>query len=190
MAKMYFKYGVMGSSKTAQALMQKFNFEERGLNVWLIKPKVDDRDGQNIVKSRVGLSCGAYPIDKDSINSIKDLMPMNTDIIICDEAQFLTKYQIDELREITRLFEIPVFCFGLRTDFTGQLFEGSKRLFEVADTFEEIKAICSCGNKATMNARIINGKVVTKGPKILIGGNDKYIGMCYHCWKKAIGREA
>lgn len=194
MGKLYFKYGVMGSSKTAQALMLKFNFTERGKNVWLLKPSIDNRDGEAFISSRIGLKEKATNITNTT--SIMNLFfetfrgPKKLDVIICDEAQFLTETQINELRCLSGDYDIPVFCFGLRTDFTGHLFEGSRRLFEVADTFEEIKSVCKCGNKATINARIDHkGKIVTTGPKILIGGNDKYIGMCWSCWQERIDKE-
>ena len=187
MAKLYFKYGAMGSSKTANALITKFNYEERGMRVWLIKPSLDDRDGVSVVRSRIGLSAEAF-IVKPETNIIEEFEKKNgIHVIIADECQFLTKEQIDQLRYIVDFKEIPVLCFGLRTDFLTQLFEGSKRLFEIADSVNEVKTICSCGNKAIVNARIDGaGKIVTEGGQILIGGNDSYVAMCHRCWKKAI----
>lgn len=187
MAKLYFKYGAMGSSKTANALITKFNYEERGMKVWLIKPSVDDRDGANAVKSRIGLYAEAYVVtpDKDLIEEYKN--HNDIDVIIADECQFLTPEQIDGLRRIVDLYDIPVLCFGLRTDFLTHLFPGSRRLFEVADSISEIKTICTCGKKAIINARIDeNGKVVTEGDQILIGGNDSYVAMCHSCWQEKI----
>ncbi len=190
MAKLYFKYGAMGSSKTANALITKFNYEERGMKVWLIKPSVDDRDGANAVKSRIGLYAEAYVVTPD-----KDLMAeyknhSDIDVIIADECQFLTPNQIDDLRKIVDLYDIPVLCFGLRTDFLTKLFPGSRRLFEVADSISEIKTICACGKKAIINARIDeNGNVVTEGAQILIGGNDSYVAMCHSCWKEQIKKQ-
>lgn len=187
MAKLYFKYGAMGSSKTANALITKFNYEERGMKVWLIKPSVDDRDGANAVKSRIGLYAEAYVVtpDIDLTNEYKKHDDIN--VIIADECQFLTPKQIDQLRTIVDLYDIPVLCFGLRTDFLTHLFPGSLRLFEVADSISEIKTICTCGKKAIINARIDeNGKIVTEGDQILIGGNDSYVAMCHSCWKAAI----
>lgn len=187
MAKLYFKYGAMGSSKTANALITKFNYEERGLNVWLIKPSIDDRDGAESVRSRVGLEAKAYIItpEMDIFEEFKKRGDCH--VIIADECQFFTPDQIDQLRRVVDLLNVPVLCFGLRTDFLTHLFPGSRRLFEVADSITEIKTICSCGNKAIVNARIDeSGKVVTEGGQILIGGNDSYIAMCHHCWKKAI----
>ena len=190
MAKLYFKYGAMGSSKSAQALITKYNYEERGMKVWLIKPKTDTRDGQNILKSRIGLFAVADEIALT--DSIKERFAQHSDcnVIIADEAQFLAPEQIDELRDIVDDMNIPVMCFGLRTDFITKLFPGSMRLFEVADSLTEIKTICDCGAKATVNARMDdNGKIVTAGDQICIGGNDRYIAMCHKCWKKAIAEQ-
>ena len=187
MAKLYFKYGAMGSSKTANALITKFNYEERGMKVWLIKPSIDDRDGADAVRSRIGLCERAYVVTPD-IDLFEEFLKIRDHhVIIADECQFFTSNQIDQFRRIVDQLDIPVLCFGLRTDFLTHLFEGSRRLFEVADSVNEIKTICSCGNKAIVNARIDgSGKVVTEGGQILIGGNDSYIAMCHNCWKKAI----
>ncbi len=189
MAKLYFKYGAMGSSKSANALITKFNYEERGMHVWLIKPSTDDRDGADIIKSRIGLSAKADVISpSDDIREKFDKIS-GKNVIIADECQFFTEAQIDQLRAIVDKEGIPVLCFGLRTDFLTHLFTGSRRLFEVADSITEIKTICGCGRKATVNARIdANGNVVTKGSQVLIGGNDAYVAMCHDCWKKAIAK--
>lgn len=189
MAKLYFKYGAMGSSKSAQALITKYNYEERGMKVWLIKPKTDTRDGENILKSRIGLFAKVEEIATG--DSIRELFEKNGDcnVIIADEAQFFSPEQIDELRDIVDELNIPVMCFGLRTDFVTKLFPGSMRLFEVADSITEIKTICDCGAKATVNARMDdNGNIVTVGDQVCIGGNDRYIAMCHKCWKKAISK--
>ena len=190
MAKLYFKYGAMGSSKSAQALIAKYNYEERGMKVWLIKPKTDTRDGANIIKSRIGLFAAAEEISSE--DSIKELFSRHgdCDVIIGDECQFFTPEQIDELRDIVDDMGVPVMCFGLRTDFITQLFPGSRRLFEVADSIQEIKTICDCGAKATVNARMDDsGNIVTAGDQICIGGNDRYIAMCHKCWKKRIAAQ-
>lgn len=190
MAKLYFKYGAMGSSKTANALITKFNYEERGMKVWLIKPSIDDRDGANAVKSRIGLYAEAYVVtpEKDLVEEYKK--HSDIDVIIADECQFLTPDQIDGLRKIVDVYDIPVLCFGLRTDFLTHLFPGSRRLFEVADSISEIKTICTCGKKAIINARIDeNGRVVTEGDQILIGGNDSYVAMCHSCWQQQIKKQ-
>ncbi len=187
MAKLYFKYGAMGSSKTANALITKFNYEERGMKVWLIKPSIDDRDGAETVQSRIGLSAIADVItpETDIIQAFGAHRDCN--VIIADECQFFTASQIDQLRTIVDTLDLPVLCFGLRTDFLTHTFQGSHRLFEVADSISEIKTICSCGKKAIVNARIdAQGHVVTTGGQILIGGNDSYIAMCHSCWQAAI----
>jgi thymidine kinase len=187
MAKLYFKYGAMGSSKTANALITKFNYEERGMKVWLLKPSIDDRDGADVIRSRIGLCEKAHVVTPDV--DLFDEFSRRHDyhVIIADECQFFTSKQIDQLRRIVDQLDIPVLCFGLRTDFLTHLFEGSRRLFEIADSINEIKTICSCGNKAIVNARIDgDGKTVTEGGQILIGGNDSYIAMCHSCWKKSI----
>ena len=190
MAKLYFKYGAMGSSKTANALITKFNYEERGMKVWLIKPSIDVRDGAAVVRSRIGLSAQA-----DIMTPERDIFEeyqkhRDCDVIIADECQFLKSEQIDQLRRIVDTLDIPVLCYGLRTDFLTKLFEGSRRLFEVADSITEIKTICECGKKAIVNARIDgDGKIVTEGGQILIGGNDSYIAMCHSCWINAIEKQ-
>lgn len=187
MAKLYFKYGAMGSSKTAQALITKYNYEENGMRVWLIKPSADDRDGAIILRSRVGLEAPAEVISPET--DIRKLFARQekTDVIIVDECQFMTPEQIDQLREIVDAENVPVLCFGLRTDFRSTLFPGSRRLFEVADTITEIKTICDCGAKATTNARVgEDGYIVTEGAQLLLGGNDRYIAMCHKCWMRNI----
>lgn len=187
MAKLYFKYGAMGSSKSANALITKFNYEERGMKVWLIKPSVDTRDGVDTISSRIGLCEKADIINPD--DNICELLEAKADIdvIISDECQFFTENQIDQLRSVVDFKDIPVMCFGLRTDFKTKLFEGSKRLFEVADSITEIKTICSCGSKATVNARIDgNGSILTEGEQVLLGGNERYIAMCHRCFAKAL----
>ena len=187
MAKLYFKYGAMGSSKTAQALITKYNYEENGMRVWLIKPSADDRDGAIILRSRVGLEAPAEVISPEA--DIRKLFARQekTDVIIVDECQFMTPEQIDQLREIVNAENVPVLCFGLRTDLRSTLFPGSRRLFEVADTITEIKTICDCGAKATTNARVgEDGYIVTEGAQLLLGGNDRYIAMCHKCWVRNI----
>ena len=194
MAKLYFKYGAMGSSKSAQALITRFNYEERGMKVWLIKPGTDPRDGVTTIRSRIGLRADADVLGaNDSVRKAYDQRlsdQRRTDVIIVDECQFLTPSQVDELRDLVDEEDIPVLCFGLRTDFLTHLFPGSLRLFELADSITEIKTICDCGKKATVNARISNGRVVTEGEQVLLGGNDTYLAMCHSCWKKRIAKEA
>ena len=191
MAKLYFKYGAMGSSKTAQVLITKFNYEERGMRVFLIKPEIDTRDGADVIRSRIGLSATAVCIPKDaSIEEIYEKETEKYDAIIADECQFFTKEQIDSLRAIVDRYNIPVLCFGLRTDFLTHLFPGSARLFEVADSIAEIKTICGCGAKATVNARLnAKGQIVTHGSQVMLGGNDRYIAMCHKCWTRKIEKQ-
>ncbi|MBP3538655.1 MAG: thymidine kinase [Oscillospiraceae bacterium] len=187
MAKLYFKYGAMGSSKSAQALITKFNYEELGMSVWLIKPSTDTRDGAEIIKSRIGLSCTAQVITpgQDIIAAYR--AAGRHDVIIADEAQFFTPAQIDELRELVDEDDLPVLCFGLRTDFLTHFFPGAQRLMELADSITEIKTVCACGRKATVNARIDeNGRIITQGSQVFLGGNDSYIAMCHKCWKEKI----
>ena len=191
MAKLYFKYGAMGSSKTAQVLITKFNYEERGMRVFLIKPEIDTRDGANIIRSRIGLSATAVCIPKDAdLFEIYKKEKKKYDVIIADECQFFSKEQIDALRDIVDKMNIPVLCFGLRTDFLTHLFPGSARLFEVADSIAEIKTICACGAKATVNARLnTKGLIVTHGSQVMLGGNDRYVAMCHKCWTKQIEKQ-
>ena len=188
MAKLYFKYGAMGSSKTAQALITKFNYEERGMRVWLIKPALDTRDGADTIRSRIGLAAQCLPVGKEvDLLALYKESYTDYDVIIADECQFFTEAQVDALRTIVNDYNVPVLCFGLRTDFLCRLFEGSRRLFEVADSIAEIKTICSCGSKATVNARLDgNMRVVTEGAQVMLGGNDCYLAMCHKCWMEAI----
>ncbi len=187
MSKLYFKYGAMGSSKSAQALITQFNYEELGMKVWLIKPSIDDRDGANIIKSRIGLSREALIVKPE--DSIIDMFHKagTYDVIISDESQFFTENQINELRQIVDEDNVPVICYGLRTDFQTKFFPGSKRLMELADSLAEIKTVCSCGSKATVNARIDeSGRIITEGSQVFLGGNDSYIAMCHKCWQRKI----
>ena len=190
MAKLYFKYGVMGSSKSAQALITKFNYEELGMTVWLIKPSIDTRDGADVVKSRIGLSATAQVITpgEDIIAAYR--AAGKHDVIIADEAQFFTPAQIDQLRTLVDEDDLPVLCFGLRTDFLTHFFPGAQRLMELADSLTEIKTVCACGRKATVNARIDeNGRITTEGSQVLLGGNDRYVAMCHKCWKEKIKQQ-
>lgn len=177
MAKLYFRYGAMGSSKTANAIMVDYNYRERGQKCLICKPRMDTRDGAHIVASRSGLKAPCIFLEEmDSIN------PKDYDCIIVDEAQFLTKAQVEKLVEIVDVQNVPVICYGLRADFQQNLFEGSMWLLAWADTIEEVKTVCWCGRKATCNARIANGKVVKAGEQILLGGNESYIALCRKHW--------
>ena len=187
MAKLYFKYGAMGSSKSAQALITKFNYEELGMTVWLIKPSTDTRDGADLIRSRIGLEAHAQVITPEQ-SIVKAYREAGRhDVIIADEAQFFTPEQIDDLRTLVDEDDLPVLCFGLRTDFLTHFFPGARRLMELADSLTEIKTVCACGRKATVNARIDgNGRIVTQGDQVFLGGNDSYIAMCHQCWKQKI----
>ena len=187
MAKLYFKYGAMGSSKSAQALITKFNYEEKGMSVWLIKPGTDTRDGADIIQSRIGLRQQAQIISPDDDIIEEYHKAGNYDVIIADEAQFLTPDQIDGLRKLVDECDLPVLCFGLRTDFLTHFFPGAMRLMELADSITEIKTICECGCKATVNARFDeNGRIITEGDQVMLGGNDRYTAMCHRCWIEKI----
>lgn len=178
MAKLYFRYGAMGSSKTANAIMVRYNYEERGQKCLMLKPRLDTRDGARLVASRCGLSCGCtYVEELDTVDVA------SYDCLIVDEAQFLTCAQVEKLVSVVDEMGIPVICYGLRTDFRGELFEGSRLLLACADTIEEVKTVCWCGRKATCNARLFNGKVVYTGEQIMLGGNESYIALCRKHWK-------
>ena len=176
----------MGCSKTAQALITKFNYEERGMKVLLLKPAVDDREGAAVVRSRIGLEapCLMVPGEMDLYRLYLEQYS-DVNVIIVDECQFLTPEQVDELGRIVLELNIPVLCFGLSTDFSTHLFPGSKRLFEIAESITEIKSVCRCGAKATVNARFDDaGHIVYKGDQICIGGNNRYEAMCRRCWER------
>lgn len=174
----------MGCSKTAQALITKFNYEERGMSVLLVKPSVDTRDGATIVKSRIGLEAEAVTVSpQENLYSVYTDRFSDRQVIIVDECQFLTPEQVDQLGDIVIDFNVPVLCFGLATDFLTHLFPGSRRLFEIAESISEIKSVCKCGRKATVNARFDdNGNIVFKGDQVCLGGNDRYVAMCRRCW--------
>ena len=182
MKRLYFKYGVMGSSKSASALMTAFNYRQKGYKVLLAKPSLDTCE-QNVISSRIGLSapCEVF----DSQTNLVDFVHAHgkIDVVIVDEVQFCSRVQIDQLKQLT-FEDIVVICYGLKTNFKTELFEGSKRLLELAESVQEIKAVCRCGSKATINAKIVGGYVVTEGKEIDIGGDEKYEGMCYACWRK------
>lgn len=187
MAKLYFKFGAMGSSKSAQALITKFNYEERGMKVLLVKPSTDNRDGATIVRSRIGLKAEAITVpESEDLYALYTEGHKDCNVIIVDECQFLHPDQVDQLSRVVIDYNISVMCFGLSTDFQTHLFPGSKRLFEIADSIAEIKSVCKCGDKATVNARIDGqGNVVYTGAQVCIGGNESYVAMCKKCWLKA-----
>lgn len=187
--KLYFRYGTMGSAKTALLLTTAFNFEERKLSYVCMKPVIDTRDNSNVIKSRIGIERECLWIYQDSdiyqmaceMFGQKGIM---VDWFLIDEAQFLNETQVDQLSRIVDDFGCNVICYGLRTDFKSHLFEGSRRLFEIADTIDEIKSTCNCGNKTIINARIdSNGDFVQEGAQVEIGGDDRYIAVCRKCWR-------
>ncbi len=174
-----FNYGVMGSAKTAELLIKKHNYEEKGLKTLVLQPKVNNRDGEGIVKSRIGIETNAVVLNANqNISKIKNIE--NVNIILVDEAQFLKEHQVEELKKLSE--NALIICYGLKTDFSSKLFEGSKRLVEISDSMREIEAVCECGRKAEINARIVNDKVQTTGEQVQLGANELYKPMCYHCW--------
>ena len=196
MAKLYFRYGAMGASKTANAIMVAYNYSERGQRAVIVKPALDTRDEADVIRSRIGLQAEVVNIgaNEDLWMSLLngDLQPRSAnlkkvngpklDCIVVDEAQFLTKKQVVQLSGIADQFNIPVICYGLRTDFKGELFPGSKALMAYADSIEEIKTMCWCGKKATFNARVQGEKVVNEGEQVMIGGNEMYVALCRLHW--------
>lgn len=190
MGKLYFKYGAMGSSKTAQALMCKFNYEQKGFCVSLFKPVADNRtvvDGKAVVSSRIGLTSNCIEFDKnfDFTAFAKDnCLNTGKEVIIVDECQFLTTKQVNQLKLLS--INMPVLCYGLLTNYKTKLFEGSKRLVEIADSLMEIKSVCKCGRKANVNARFVNGKITLTGQEVVIGGDETYEGMCFTCFLKQL----
>ena len=185
MAKLYFRYGAMGSSKTANALMVRYNYKEKGQTPVLLKPRTDTRDGERVIRSRIGLEEPCLYVD-EFLEAMDKQGSMTYDgirdklyaAVIVDEAQFLSASQVDRLSDIVDDFEIPVLCYGLRTDFTSHLFEGSKRLLEIADVIEEVPTVCWCGRRAHFNARVCDGNIVRDGEQIMMGGNESYVSVC------------
>ena len=194
--KLYFKFGPMASAKSLKLLATAYNLEENGVQIMVLKPSIDTRDGEGIIRSRAGLERKCIMVDKDmnlykAIKAYRNVLASQLETlkwVIVDEAQFLTEEQVDQLSDVVDFLDINVMCFGLRTDFQSKLFPGSKRLFEIADDIEEIKSSCECGDKkASINARFdANGDIVTDGSQVEIGGNDKYKAICRKCWKNKI----
>lgn len=198
MAKLYFNYGAMGSSKSLRLLALAHNLEEKNIPTIIIKPNIDTRDGDNKIVSRAGLSkyCISVGVNVNLYEKVKEINNvMKTHFselswVLVDEAQFLTEKQINQLSDIVDFLNINVYCYGLRTDFESRTFDGSRRLFELADEIEEVKSYCECGGKASINARFDeNGKIITEGNQILVGGNDIYKPLCRKCWKKEIRKK-
>jgi len=183
MAKLYFRYGVMGSSKSANALMVRYNYEERGQRALMVKPMLDQREGKAVVNSRIGLT---YPcIWFEELEKLSREELRTWQCVIVDEAQFLSQEQVNYLTVIVDDYHVPVICYGLRADFRGDLFPGSRALLACADIIEEVKTICWCGKKATCNARFdAQGRVLKEGDQVVLGANDCYIGLCRKHWKE------
>lgn len=186
--KLYFRYGTMGSAKTAMLLTNAYNFEERGIAYLCYKPATDTREDRNVIRSRIGIEreCRWIYHDTDlyeELSNMKEAGGMLPEWILVDEAQFLTSTHVDQLARIVDDFGCNIICYGLRTDFQSKLFEGSRRLFELADSIDEVKSTCSCGGKTIVNARIDSkGEIITEGQQVEIGGNDRYISVCRRCW--------
>ena len=183
MAKLYFRYGVMGSSKSANALMVRYNYEERGQRALMVKPVIDQREGERIVNSRIGLR---YPcIWFEELEGMSREEIQSYQCVIVDESQFLSREQVRYLTDIVDDMNVPVICYGLRADFKGDLFPGSAELLATADIIEEVKTICWCGKKAVCNARFDeSGHVLKEGEQVVLGANDQYIGLCRKHWKE------
>lgn len=183
MGKLYFKYGAIGSSKTASCLMTKFNYEQKGFHVLLLKPMTPNDPNGNIVKSKVGFSQAEAILVNKNDNMENIFLSYKSHVVLIDDAHLLTEMQVNQLHEIVDRYNVPVICYGLMTDFTTHLYEGSKRLVEIAESLDEIKTVCTCGRKATVNARInANRRVVKTGEQVEFGTEDKYISLCYKCF--------
>ena len=180
MAKLIFRYGAMGSSKTANALMVRYNYIEKGKAVVLLKPKCEDRDGESVIRSRIGLVADCE-FAEDFLESSAG---QRYDAVIVDEVQFLDPADIDRLSDLVDTFGITVICYGMRTDFQSNLFPGAKRLMEIADDIEQIKTICWCGKRAHFNARIVDGQMATEGEQVQLGGNESYTALCRKHYKQ------
>lgn len=186
MAKLYFNYGTMGSGKSLELIRTYYNYKEKDLCVYCFTSGMDTRSEMDRVESRTGESIKAKVINpEDIVNQLfKDYKKDNCKIILIDESQFLSEKQIEDIKMFTMREDISVICYGLKTNFTSKLFEGSKRLVELADVQREIIGICWCGKKATQNARLLNGEITYKGEEIQVGGNESYIALCYNHYKK------
>ncbi len=193
MAKLYFRYGAMGSSKSANILMVRYNYEERGQRAVLLKPRTDTRDGAHEIRSRMGLSAPAEYVD-EFLKVIGNTWKTDSteyryqgekvDAVLVDEAQFLSEKEVDILSDIVDFYEIPVLCYGLRTDFRNRLFPGSRRLMEIADVLEEVPTVCWCGRRAQCNTRYADGKIVREGAQIMLGANESYVALCRKHYKR------
>ena len=190
MAKVYFYYSAMNAGKSTVLLQSSYNYHERGMRTLLFVPAVDTRAGTGKVKSRIGLEAGAIALQAEEnvyvhVKEAHAAQPVAC--VLVDEAQFLTRPQVEQLTDVADLLRIPVLCYGLRTDFQAQLFPGSAALLALADNLIELKTICHCGRKATLNLRIgPDGRAVKEGAQVEIGGNDRYVAMCRHHFKEAL----
>ncbi len=181
MAQLYYRYSTMNAGKSIELIKVAYNYEERGQTVLTLKPSVDDRYGSGVITSRIGVQRAAIDITKDTDILelfIKENEKKKIDCVLVDECQFMKKHHILELVEIVDSFGVPVIAYGLKNDFRNQMFEGSYYMLIYADKIEEIKTICWCGRKATMVARVVDGKIVKQGDQVVIGGNDMYISLC------------
>ncbi|MED5249506.1 MAG: thymidine kinase [Pseudomonadota bacterium] len=192
MAKLYFYYSAMNAGKTTNLLQSRHNYAERGMNTLVIKPRIDSRSGENRVRSRIGLEAEAVDVDPsinllDLVQNASEGQPIHC--VLVDEAQFLSADQVDQLTEVVDALNIPVLAYGLRTDFLGALFEGSRQLLALADELREIKTVCHCGRKATMVVRFDGeGQPMHSGDQIQIGGNETYVSMCRRHFKESLKR--
>ena len=191
MAKLYFYYSAMNAGKTTTLLQSSHNYAERGMITLLLKPLIDDRESLNVIRSRVGLEAEAKNFEKEDnlFQTIKaQHKTKSLNCVLVDEAQFLTRDQVIQLGDVVDRLEIPVLCYGLRTDFLGELFEGSRSLLALADELREIKTVCHCGKKAIMTVRLNEeGKPLQAGEQIQIGGNESYVSMCRRHFKSSLG---
>ncbi len=183
MAKLYFRHGTVGSAKTLNLLAVAHNYRQQGKQVVLLKPELDSRFGEENIKSRAGLEMQADVLVAPETDLLK-LVVDGVSCLLVDEAQFLSMEHIDQLRDIAYLKDIPVICYGLRTDFRTKLFPGSLRLMELADSIEEVKATCYfCNKKSIMNLKHVDGKATLKGPSVQLGSEEKYLPVCYRCYR-------
>jgi thymidine kinase len=187
-SKVYFRYGAMNAGKSTQLLQVRHNYHERLQRALLLKPHLDDREGEDVVAPRIGILAVKVDALVHPDTQVRRLVEQDReahgrlDCVLVDEAQFLRPQQVMELCEVADFLDVPVMCYGLRADFRGELFPGSAALLALADDLEELKTICWCGRKATMNARILDGHVLRQGPQVLIGGNEAYTSLCRKHW--------
>lgn len=196
MSKLHYYYGSMASAKSLRLLSTAYNFEEKNVQIMVLKPSLDTRDGEGVIKSRAGLERKCIMVDHDVnlykvVKAYKNVLASQLETlkwVIIDECQFLTEAQIDQLSDVVDFLDVNVMCYGLRTDFKSRLFPSTKRLFELADDIEEIKSTCECGErKASINARFDNnGEIITEGDQIMVGGNETYRAICRKCWKNKV----